>query len=158
MFMFANEGLRHFCYWVHYNVICRSPDTILLVPSPVLYVDWVIMVFYHAAFRFLLMAYMFFSSFTLQWHHNGRDGVSDHQPHDCLLKRLFRRRSKKHQSSASLAFVWGIHRWPMNSPHKGSVTRKMFPFNYVILKYRFLHLCLFQCRVQIPINVIFHLL
>ena len=30
------------------------------------------------------------------------------------------------QSSASLAFVWGIHRWPMNSPHKGPVTRKCF--------------------------------
>ena len=33
---------------------------------------------------------------------------------------------KKYQSSASLAFVWGIHRWPVNSPHKGSVTRKSF--------------------------------
>ena len=32
---------------------------------------------------------------TLQWHHNGRDSVSNHQPHDCLLNRLFRRRSKK---------------------------------------------------------------
>ena len=34
----------------------------------------------------------------------------------------------KHQSSASLAFVWGIHRGPVNSPHKWPVTRKMFPF------------------------------
>ena len=32
---------------------------------------------------------------TLQWRHNEREGVSNHQPHDCLLKRLFRRRSKK---------------------------------------------------------------
>ena len=40
---------------------------------------------------------------------------------------------RKHQSSASLAFVWGIHRWPMNSPHKGPVTRKMFPFDDVII-------------------------
>ena len=31
----------------------------------------------------------------LQWRHNGRDGVSNHQPHDCLLNRLFRCRSKK---------------------------------------------------------------
>ena len=31
----------------------------------------------------------------LQWRHNGRDGVSNHQPHDCLLNRLFKRRSKK---------------------------------------------------------------
>ena len=39
----------------------------------------------------------------------------------------------KHQSSASLAFVRGIHRWPMNSPHKWPVTRKMFPFDDVII-------------------------
>ena len=32
---------------------------------------------------------------TLQWRHNGRDGVSNHQPHHCLLNLLFRRRSKK---------------------------------------------------------------
>ena len=40
---------------------------------------------------------------------------------------------RKHQSSASLAFVWGIHRWPLNSSHKGPVTRKMFPFDDVIM-------------------------
>ena len=37
------------------------------------------------------------------------------------------------QSSASLAFVWGIHRRPVNSPHKGPVNRKMFPFDDVIM-------------------------
>ena len=42
-------------------------------------------------------------------------------------------RSKKHQSSASLAFVRGIHRWPVNSPHKWPVTRKMFPLDDVIM-------------------------
>ena len=40
----------------------------------------------------------------------------------------------KHQSSASPAFVWGIHRGPVNSPHKWTVTRKMFPFEDVIMK------------------------
>ena len=40
----------------------------------------------------------------------------------------------KHQSSASLAFVRGIHRWPVNSPHKGPVTRKMFPVDDVVMK------------------------
>ena len=35
------------------------------------------------------------ASFTLQWRHNGRDSVSNHQPHDCFLNRLFRRSSKK---------------------------------------------------------------
>ena len=38
-----------------------------------------------------------------------------------------------HQSSASLAFVWGNHRWPVNSPHKGPVTRKIFPLDDVIM-------------------------
>ena len=40
---------------------------------------------------------------------------------------------RKHQSSAPLAFVRGIHRWPVNSPHKGPETRKMFPFDDVIM-------------------------
>ena len=40
---------------------------------------------------------------------------------------------RKHQSPASLAFVRGIHRRPVNSPHKWPVTRKMFPFDDVIM-------------------------
>ena len=35
------------------------------------------------------------SYFTLQWRHNRRNGVSNHKPHDCLLNRLSRRRSRK---------------------------------------------------------------
>ena len=41
---------------------------------------------------------------------------------------------RKHQSSASLAFVRGIHRWPVNSLHKWPVTWKMFPFDDVIVR------------------------
>ena len=40
---------------------------------------------------------------------------------------------RKHQSSTSLAFVNGIHRRPMNSPHKEPVAREMFPFDEVIM-------------------------
>ena len=40
---------------------------------------------------------------------------------------------RKHQSSASLVFVMEIHRWPVNSPRKGPITRKMFPFPGVIM-------------------------
>ena len=40
---------------------------------------------------------------------------------------------RKQQSPASLAFAWGIHRGPVNSPHKWPVTRKMFPFDDVIM-------------------------
>ena len=41
---------------------------------------------------------------------------------------------RKHQSSASMAFVRGIHRGPVNSLHKWPVTRKMFPFDDVIME------------------------
>ena len=67
-----------------------------------------------------------YQSKSLQWRRNGRDGVSNHQPDDCLLYSGADQR--KHQSSAALAFVRGIHRSPVNSPHKWSVTRKMFPW------------------------------
>ena len=40
---------------------------------------------------------------------------------------------RKHQSPAALAFVRGIHRRPVNSPHKWPVTRKMFPFDDVVM-------------------------
>ena len=43
---------------------------------------------------------------------------------------------RKHQSSASLAFVRGIHRGPVNSSHKCPVTRKVFPFDDVIMTYK----------------------
>ena len=46
--------------------------------------------------------------FSLLWRHNGRDGVSNHQPHDCLPKFHSGADQRKHQSSASLAFVGRI--------------------------------------------------
>ena len=41
---------------------------------------------------------------------------------------------KKNQTSASPAFVNEIHRWPLDSPHKGPITRKMFPFDDVVME------------------------
>ena len=72
-------------------------------------------------------------SATLQWRHNGHDSVSNHQPHDCLLNRLFRRKSKKTSKLRVTGLCAGIHRWPVNSPQRGPVTRKMFPFDDVIM-------------------------
>ena len=74
----------------------------------------------------LLMCSSSRTKYPLQWRHNGRDCVSNHQPNVCLLNRLFTRDQRKHKSSTSLAFVVGIQRWPVNSPHKGPVTRKNF--------------------------------
>ena len=56
---------------------------------------------------------------------------------------------RKHQSSASLAFVRGIHRWPVKSSHKGPVMWKVFPFNNVIM-YNW-HKCMLH--VTIPGNL-----
>ena len=60
---------------------------------------------------------------SLLWRHNGGECVSNHQPHDCLINHLFRRRSKETSKI----------RWPVNSPHKGPVTRKIFQFDDVIM-------------------------
>ena len=51
---------------------------------------------------------------------------------------------RKHQSSAPLAFVRGIHRGPVNSPHKWPVTRKMFPLDDVIMFICYADLILWQ--------------
>ena len=74
---------------------------------------------------------------TLLWRHNGSDSVSNNQPHHCLLNLFSDADQRKYQSSASLAFVRGIHWWPVNSPHKRPVTRKMFPFDDVIMIYTY---------------------
>ena len=68
----------------------------------------------------------------LPWRHSEHDRVSQ-------VSQLFSppfiqgANQRKHQSSASLAFVRGIHRPAVNSPHKGPVTRRMFPFHVVIM-------------------------
>ena len=71
---------------------------------------------------------------TLQWRPNGRNRVSNHQCLDGLLNRLFRCRSKKTLKPRATGFVRGIHRWSVNSPHKGPVTPKMFPFDDIIMQ------------------------
>ena len=76
--------------------------------------------------------------FALQWCHNDHDGVSNHQPHGCLLNRLFRRRSRKTSKLRVTGLCVGNSLGPVNSPHKGPVTRKMFPFDYVIMVHGFL--------------------
>ena len=71
-----------------------------------------------------------FFSYTLQRRHNDHDGVPNHQPHGCLLNRLFRRRS------TSKLRVTGLCVANSPGPHKGPVTRKMFPFDDVIMTVR----------------------
>ena len=71
--------------------------------------------------------------FTLRWPHNDHYSVSNHQPHGCLLNRLFRRRWKKASKLRVTGLCVGNSPGPGNFPHKGPVTRKMFPFDDVIV-------------------------
>ena len=72
-------------------------------------------------------------SASLYWRHNDHDGVSNHQPHGCLLNRLFGRRSTKTPKLCVTGLCAGNSPGPVNSPHKGPVTRKLFPFDDVIM-------------------------
>ena len=56
---------------------------------------------------------------SLHWRHNGHDGISNHQPHDCLLTRLFRHRSKKTSKLRITGLCAG------NSPVTGEFTTQM---------------------------------
>ena len=70
---------------------------------------------------------------SLQCRYNGHDGVSNHQPHDGLLNRLFRCRSKETSKLRVAGLCVGNSPGPVNSLHKGPVTRKMLPFDDVIM-------------------------
>ena len=73
------------------------------------------------------------SFYTLHWRHNDHGGVSNHQPRSCLLNRLFRRRWKKTPKLRVTGLCAGDSPGPVNSRHKWPVTRKMFPFDDVIM-------------------------
>ena len=75
---------------------------------------------------------------SLQWRHNGHDGFSNHQPHDCLLNRLFRCRSKL----CVTGLCAGNSSVTVNSPHKWPVTRKCF------------HLMMSSCLVTLRVMTI----
>ena len=72
---------------------------------------------------------------TLHWRHNGHDWVSNHQPHDCLLNQLFRRRSKRTSKLCVNGLCAGNSPGPVNSLHKWPVMWKMFPFDDVIMNH-----------------------
>ena len=94
----------------------------------------------------------------LQWRHSGRDDISNHQPRHCLYSNVYSGADqRKHQSSVSLAFVRGIHRWPVNCPHKWPVTRKIFPFDDVIMYATVYELISLKfCRISFWFNFYFN--
>ena len=74
-----------------------------------------------------------FYPYPLQWCHNKRDALLNHRRLDCLLIRLSRRRSRNTSKLRTTGFVREIHQWPVDSPHKGQVTRQIFPSDDVTL-------------------------
>ena len=97
----------------------------------------------------------------LRWRHNDHDSVSNHQPHGCLLNRLFRHRWKKTSKLRVTGLCVGNSPGPVNSPHKGPVTRKMFPFDDVImlinqwLRMTYMNYCYYN-NIRWVFNCVFH--
>ena len=104
--------------------------------------------------RSMCMPHQIKIGLALQWRHNGRDCVSNHQRIDCLFTRLFRHRSKKTSKRRVIGFVRGIHRGSFNSQHKRTATRKISPFNDVIMAfdiYDTINNIWCECIFKIPI-------
>ena len=85
-----------------------------------------------------LLSLCCFCSSTLRWRHMGAIASQITSLMIVYSAVYSDADQRKRQSSASLAFVRGIHRGPVNSPHKWSVTRKMLPFEDVIMNYQIL--------------------
>ena len=71
--------------------------------------------------------------FTLQWRHDERDGVPNHQPHDCLLKLLFAHRSKKTPKLRVNSLCEGNSSVTSEFPSQRASNAEMFPFDDVIM-------------------------
>ena len=126
------HGHLEWCYLLQtlsFIVYCLSLywDCVAVISIPI----WVCSVF-NAPFVFNRLNHVVLYE-ALRWRHNDHDSVSNHQPLGCLLNRLFRRRSKKTSKLRVTGLCVGNSPGPVNSPHKGPVTRKMFPFDDVIM-------------------------
>ena len=74
---------------------------------------------------------------SLRWRHNERDDVSNHRRLDCLLNRLFRRRSKNTSMLRATGLCLG--KSPVKFTRKGPITRNMFPFNDTFMSIKEVH-------------------
>ena len=101
-----------FCYWFLFKLLCITQAMSIIFPLKWLLCQVLCTVIVQRRRMFLfVLVWMNWCVYAetaatcnicrnawqwpLQWRHNGRDSVSNHQPHDCLLNRLFSRRSKK---------------------------------------------------------------
>ena len=144
------HGTRFYCYCYKFPgiaarcLICQFADGLRSAPprNMHMFVLCCILSLFDYALAYILYCYiaviiMLFLCYdvilALHWRHNDHVGVSNHQPRDCLLNRLFRRRTKKTSKLRVTGLCVGNSLGPVNSPHKGPVTRKMSPFDDVIM-------------------------
>ena len=97
-------------------------DTLWNAAQNILPIHWKMMILYNVEHLRDLRFKSSLAFLTLQWRHNERDGDSKHQPHECLLKRLFGQRSKKISKLRVTGLCEG------NSPVTGE-----FPFDDIIM-------------------------
>ena len=100
----------------------------------------------------ILTAWQTLDAPALQWRHSERDGTSNHQHIDCLFNRLFRLISKKTQELLITGLCAGSSPVTSELPHKGPVTRKMFPFDDVIMMHVKFHGCESVCWIMVFMN------
>ena len=124
--LFATYSLSNAYQWIHLNII----GNIILK----FYNESLPGTPYQQQVSFVLIFIHRLHTSPLQWRHNGRNSVSDTSLMIVYSIVYSDADQRKHQSSASLAFVRGIHRWPVHSPHKWPVTRKIFPFGDVVMQ------------------------
>ena len=123
----------------HYDVIVMKPTDHWMMVFMVLfqwcsYIYCKVIILKTFDLAFIIALYDGTSdAMSLHWRHNYHDGVSNHQPQSCLLNRLFRRRSKKTSKLRVTGLCAGNSPGSVNSPHKGPVTWKMFPFDDVFM-------------------------
>ena len=107
-----------FCWWRNDRLLMTSPMHYTTIATRTR-VNRYLIDYISISFKAIFTAGRVRNYITLQWRHNWRDSVSNHQPHSIVYPDADKR---KHQSYALLAF---LRKWP--------VTRKMFPFDGVIM-------------------------
>ena len=121
-------NVRRTCQLLHYHQWCPSMTTSIHISHSFLVTDCV-----NSKPLINSISYDKLSTEKpLQWRHNERNGVSTRRRLDCLLNRLFRRRSKKASKLRVTGLCMGNHRWPVDSHHRRPVIRKRFPRRHAI--------------------------
>ena len=92
-------------------------------------------------------------SIALQWRHNGHDGISNHQPHDCLFNCLFRRRSKKKSKLRVTGLCVGNSLGTSEFHTNGQLRRKCFHLMTSSWSMKMCHCRKAWCNLMNPVTM-----